>query len=514
MEAVRELDCVNLTDEQKALNAIRLGCTAGAPIVMVKNLSEMQNLDSIGATGIILAPELVDSQKYIENADRVIFHEYLPEETDEYLKRCKQYVDSYSSSIESGNSDVLGGPGMITIINDFEDLYSLFRFISELTVAQIDSLRGIIFQPLLLHVSNVHYLYEQEVLLRAVISNGLLGGLIFDNVFDIAEFKKYWGDKDLPHIVYQGNSQEIKKFFEDDGRCDGVISREYLTNEQADEIFDARIANIVRFVQEGVLKFGDSEKSVKEEFVEEEFTKKGSVKQPVVRIGILSLQGSYSLEKKMIESLRSYVHFRIKVIPIYTGEQLFTYMNKNYLTAIFCPGGWHGLQLKDYRHPDIGLLSSVDSDTGEIKEGAIDKFVDKVGHVYFSCASAIWARNSNKTSLGCSTEPAAGFMNYGINNNAVNGSSFVEVANNGSFKNGSSSVTGLFVGAPEFVRLGRSVGPVAILDNGMVVGVHQVNPDNGGQMRAMSLHTRRALLGWLNAVVFNEMNKLETSMED
>ena len=95
----------------KLINTLRVQCAHGAPLPTGTTLPSEEALDSINATGVVMAPSARKVSAFIRDAQRVIFHTFNPRRPQEYVDRAALYVQHHGREVETDECVRLGGPG-------------------------------------------------------------------------------------------------------------------------------------------------------------------------------------------------------------------------------------------------------------------------------------------------------------------------------------------------------------------------------------------------------------------
>lgn len=458
------------------VNRIRLGCTAGALIAELDGENKSNSeLDALSATGVYLRENLADAMEIIVGAQRVVLHDFDPKKSGEYLDRCRQYFKKFSEINEDGAVS-LGGPGMMTVLNHLDDLVDLMQtrivgvekymqwneILSDEGKEIVDetmfkkALEQLFDQPVIVRVSSERSCMCEEIF--ELVKRDLVGGFIFDDADKLELFKDYWlangQGMPIPHVIFEGTSDEISEFFAAGHTCDGYMSSD-LAQEGVDKVRNDRIdalASREETVRTNGFEVSDS--------------------RPI-RIAVIDLQGAARLEAEMFEIANEMATIRCDLHIVYAE-------NARQIDAfdpdlVVLPGGWHHVQHELYKDPRLDIW------------GAIERHLDRGGHAYFSCAGAILVRKESKRfNDGCRKGTATGLMDIGVKNDQFNGEMVIDTKMNGSKESWKPSKAN-FVGAPEFGSYGDQVTPIARTQDDAVVAVEQRH-EGGGMMVASSTH--------------------------
>lgn len=432
-------------------NSIRLFCTAGAPVVVVRSEKEVdkQLLSNINAAGIFIASDIPieTAQRIIEKSDTVMFHEFV--DAERYEELCEAYLECYT---HKSYPAILGGPGMITVLPEPQGIDNYFQTVKELekrlanrTGQKINFLP----QPLVVKVNDTKTL-DNAVSLH---ERNRIEGVLFND----HQLFRACKQKDALFALFMG---DIDKITEIGHEFDGYIINQIPSQKKAKELIHIRVEKIAQRYNQPLFTSKDKNR---------------------IRIGVVALQGAYFLEKALLESLQPILPYDIEIILVHTKEEM------TYLDGIILGGGWHIPQYHLYNDRSLKIF------------GGIQELVHTGGHILFSCAGAILARNSQKSGEGCFPE-SFNLMDYGVINNKINGVRKFPIAGK--------TKQGVFVGAPQFVELGKNLEDVVYLDDKIAISVTKTNK-NGSILTATSVHNRSIILRWLNKIAKKDIDRLD-----
>ncbi len=466
-----------------SINSIRLACTVGSTIVTIKSLEEMEKkyFKELQISGIVIDSTTpnIEAKNIIKESNTVIIHNFNPEKWEEYCDRCYFYLEKYGLSKEAGTA--LSGPGMIAILesNHYsayqEKLKKIEKILFERLAANNQLIQEILYQPIMIKITNLNM--EGLRLAINLYEDFFIDGFIFEDISIKNNFYNIWSDYSTKKrqllIFFSGALEEIISFFERNNSCDGFILKELPDKEQIEQMIDSRIKNIFEMHKKRIFLAKSRQK---------------------LRIGIAAIQGAYHLEKILCDSLQDDLPYDFETIFIHTKEEM------EFFDCVVLGGGWHSPQYDFYNK--TGILDGVRC------------FGNNGQHALFSCAGAILAREPGKMGEGCSSN-AAGFMDYGIKNNAINGvqNFFIQ----------GKAISGKFIGAPLFVDIAQHIEIVGRLSDGIPV-VLKEKKDSGSIFIATSTHSRIVFAHWLNDIVKqdarwgyikqDQLSKIEEKIQD
>lgn len=469
---------------------LRVCCTGGG--LLHKAPENSSKRSPIMTTGVVIDPQSENLAEVMQAAPAVMLYHANADDLESY----ERILKTYRKLFVKGNGEHIeyGGPGFIALV-DFKDVNqvdeTLIRHQNGLFTASEDKnpeeqqiLHEIAKHPVLLKVGVEQQLIDSNYNIHQKIvdatDSGRVSGFVFNNAKDLFYFRLQWengdetSDKDVPFTVFCSDFKGLKDFFgKHSNECDAYMCTEELTDEQSAEIRDLRLANIQARVRNKIETVGLTPLGTK--------TLDKQSERNIV-IGVLALQGAAKLEKWLLNQvIETYKPtFGIDVRYVYTREEL-EYLNPD---ALVLPGGWHG--------PMLEMIERMDM-THVIRNFLSQGYKAMVA----SCAGAIAARSDRKESTGCSDHVPLGIGNYAIINNAFNGILPYRVELNGGSKL-SGEMEGVFVGAPEFCRLGEQVSRLAIVGgHDAIVGVKEELPNNSAFF-GFSVHTPKGYLAALS----------------
>ncbi|MEK7591409.1 MAG: hypothetical protein AAB489_04345, partial [Patescibacteria group bacterium] len=379
-----------------------------APLPTGTTLPSEEALDSINATGVVMAPSARKVSAFIRDAQRVIFHTFNPRRPQEYVDRAALYVQHHGREVETDECVRLGGPGLVTLAS-LDALDALERLRSEhLVVPPVNPtdrmMQQVLDQPVLVRVEHAHDVLTPQMKER--VTARAIEGFVFQDPGDLLRFHAAWktipvtAKADVtsnsaataplePSILLEANPETLLRFFAEEQNfaegnpCDGYIVTEPLSPDDAERIRDARVGRIASAHSTPL-----------------------SFPKGMLRVGVLNLQGESKMESWCLERARQQVlaWMNVRIQMVHTRREI------ENLDGLVFPGGWHGPQLMLYNDRRLGINKAVRDAIAE----------DRLA-VLFSCAGAIGAGNSKKERIGCSQQPPSNFLDYGIRNNVLNG---------------------------------------------------------------------------------------------